>query len=69
MNGNIFAVFTKKDEIMGLYAIAEKIPKSNNLICYMKNCVTFNVCNSWKEAKEIAKQWNESFKNNGLRLL
>ena len=31
LDGNVFAVFTKEDDIIGLYAVAEKIPMNYNL--------------------------------------
>ena len=62
LDGNAFAVFTKEDDIIGLYAVAEKIPMSNNLVGYVKGCKTFNVCKTWKDAQELARQWNEDFK-------
>lgn len=65
MDGNIFAVYTKEDKNIGMCAIAEKIPKSNNLVSYFKRCVTFNVCDTWKEVKEIEKNWNIGFLKNG----
>ena len=65
LNGNVFAVSTKEDDIIGLYATAEKIPKNYNLVDYIKGCKSFNVCNTWKDAKELAKFWNKCFQNNG----
>lgn len=65
MNGNIPVVYTREKENIGLYAIAEMIPKSLNLVNYVQDCKTFNVCDSMKEAKQIAGQWNKEFKANG----
>ena len=45
----------------------EMIPKSLNLVHYVQDCKTFNVCNSMKEAKQIAGQWDEEFKANGKK--
>ena len=64
LNGNVFAVYTKEDDIIGLHAIAEKIPMNYSLVGYTKGCKTFNVCKTWKEAQKLAKLWNESFWNN-----
>ena len=65
LDGNVFAVFTREDDIIGLHAIAEKIPMNYNLIGYTKGCKSFNVCKTWKDAQELAKQWNKDFQNNG----
>ena len=65
LDGNIFAVFTREDDIIGLHAVAEKIPMNYNLVYYTKGCVTFNVCKTWKDAQELARQWNKDFQNNG----
>ena len=61
MNGNLPVVYTREKENIGLYAIAEMI----HLVHYVQDCKTFNVCDSMKEAKRIAGQWNEEFKTNG----
>lgn len=65
LEGNIFAVYTKADDNIGLYAVAEKIPMRINLAHYTRDCKTFNVCKTWKDAQKIAEQWNEDFRNNG----
>ena len=65
LDGNVFAVFTKEDDIIGLHAIAEKIPMNYNLVGYIEGCVTFNVCKTWKDAQELAIKWNKDFQNNG----
>ena len=65
LDGNVFAVFTKEDDIIGLYAIAEKIPMNYNLVGYIEGCKSFNACKTWKDAQELAKQWNKDFLNNG----
>lgn len=65
MKGNIFVVYTKENDRVGLYAMAEKIDRCNNLVGYVKNCETFNVCDSWNEAQEIASEWNKGFVSNG----
>ena len=65
LDGNVFAVFTREDDIIGLQAVAEKIPMNYNLVYYTKGCVTFNVCKTWKDAQKLARQWNKDFQNNG----
>ena len=62
LDGNVFAVLTKEDDIRGLHAIAKKIPMSYNLVHYTKDCKIFIVCKTWKDAQELARQWNEDFK-------
>ena len=62
LDGNVFAVFTREDDIIGLHAIAKKIPMNYNLVGYTKGCKSFNVCKTWKDAQELARQWNEDFK-------
>ena len=47
LDGNVFAVFTREDDIIGLYAVAEKIPMNYNLIGYTKGYKSFNVCKTW----------------------
>ena len=65
LDGNIFAVFTREDDIIGLHATAQKISMSNNLVGYTKGCKSFNVCKTWKDAQALARQWNKDFQNNG----
>lgn len=65
MEGNIFVVYTREKERIGLYAIAEKIPRCENLVGHIRDCKTFNVCSTWREAQEVANQWNDDFKANG----
>lgn len=68
LDGNIFAVYTREREGIGLYAIAERIPMNYNLVGYVQGCKTFNVCKTWKDAQKLAKQWNEDFRNNGNQI-
>lgn len=65
MNGSIPVIYTREKENIGLYAIAEMDPKSINLVHYVQDCKTLNVCDSMKEAKEIEKEWNIRFLKNG----
>ena len=65
LDGNVFAVFTREDDIIGLHATAKKISMSNNLVGYTKGCKSFNVCKTWKDAQALARQWNKDFQNNG----
>ena len=65
LDGNVFAVCTREDDIIGLHAVAEKIPMNYSLVGYTKGCVTFNVCKTWKDAQKLARQWNKDFQNNG----
>ena len=65
LDGNVFAVFTREDDIIGLHATAQKISMSNNLVGYTKGCKTFNVCKTWKDAQVLARRWNKDFQNNG----
>lgn len=69
LDGKLFAVYTVEDKEIGLYAVAEKIPRSNNLVGYFEKCKTFNVCNTWKDAQALAEQWNQDFQNNGSQKL
>lgn len=36
-----------------------------NLVGYIEGCKSFNACKTWKDAQELAKQWNKDFQNNG----
>lgn len=36
-----------------------------NLVGYIEGCKSFNVCKTWKDAQELARQWNKDFQNNG----
>ena len=65
LDGNVFAVFTREDDIIGLHATAQKISMSNNLVGYTKGWKSFNVCKTWKDAQALARQWNKDFQNNG----
>lgn len=65
LDGNVFAVCTREDDIIGLHAVAQKIPMNNNLVGYTKGCKCFNVCKTWKDAQTLARQWNKDFQNNG----
>ena len=50
------------------WATAQKIHRSYNLVGYGGRKVrSINNCNTFKEAKEIARAWNEAFKSNGTR--
>lgn len=70
MNGNIFVVYTYKSKELGLCAMAQKVPACNNLASFCKDygVETLNVVSTWKRASEIAKDWNESFRNNGRQI-
>lgn len=49
-------------------AFAVSTSGCNNLVSLLDSIgglVTANVCNSRKEAEEIARAWNETYKNNG----
>lgn len=53
------------------YATAYKVPQNYNLKSYIdsiSNCLHVNVCDSYKQAKEIAEHWNECYKKNGTYL-
>lgn len=65
LDGKVFVVYTKENETIGLYAAAEKIPMNYNLVGYIEGCKSFNVCKTWKDAQELARQWNKDFQNNG----
>ena len=65
LEGKVFVVYVRDIDELGLYAMAEKIPRSYNLIGYIKDCTTFNVCNTWKDAQRLAGFWNECYRKNG----
>ena len=48
------------------WAVAQKIHRCYNLVGYGgKKVKSINNCSTFKEAKELAKVWNEAFKRNG----
>ena len=52
-------------------AHAFKLRNNQNIVGFDNDypgIVTLNACDSMKEAKEIAKAWNDSFKKNGTFL-
>lgn len=48
-------------------AYVQKWHNSNNLACLLKNSKieSANICDSKKEAQEIAEYWNQCYKRNG----
>ena len=68
LSHNIFYVATKTDSKIGTYAIAGKINASNNL-CGLVACYdTFNICRTYKDAKQLADFWNDCYKKNGKQI-
>lgn len=67
LDGKLFVVMTKEDYLTGMYAIAQKIPRTDNLVHHAAKCKTLNVCKKWKDAKKLEKQWNADFWNNGTQ--
>lgn len=67
MNGNIFIVYTAKQDGIGLCANARKIHSTTNLVgfCRDSRVQSLNVVRTWKEAQTIADQWNEDYRKNG----
>ena len=65
LGGNVFVVYVKDIDGLGLYAMAKKISRNYNLVGYVKDCTTFNVCSTWKDAQRLADFWNECYRKNG----
>lgn len=65
----IFVVFVK--ELDGKnYAVADTIRTGENLVPHIKrhNSKICHLCESRKQAEELAVAWNESYKANGTSL-
>lgn len=65
----IFVVFSI-EQGGKLYAVADAIRTGQNLTAYLQryNSSVCHLCESRKEAEEIAMDWNESYKRNGTSL-
>lgn len=74
MNRNTFFVIEEQEIESGRYvAYAEKVPNCYNLLHYFKprrgmEIISVNACNTWKEAVEIARCWNEGWRKSGKYL-
>ena len=51
------------------WASAERIPRCYNLVgfCRDERVKSMMSCKTFKEAKEIARAWNDTYKANGVR--
>ena len=70
-NKHIPIVYACKNEEGKLYAMYAKVHQSYNLLAFVNcipNVIHVNVCDSYKQAREIAENWNESYKKNGTYL-
>lgn len=68
---NIYAVFSKATAGGKRYAYTEAINiKGNNLyaILRMENADVCEVCETRKQAEEMANRWNEDYKANGTSI-
>lgn len=66
----IFVVLSQ--ELNGKYfAVPDTIPVGENLIAYIKryNSNICHLCESRKQAEDIANAWNESYRQNGTALI
>lgn len=66
----IFVVFAQEQN--GKYfAVADTIRTGQNLTAYIQryNSQACHLCESRKQAKEIAAAWNESYRANGTNLI
>ena len=66
----IFVVF--QQELNGKYfAVADTIRTGQNLSAYIQryNSNVCHLCESRKQAEEIAAAWNESYRANGTNLI
>lgn len=66
----IFVVFSQEQN--GKYfAAADAIRTGENLIAYCRryNSNICHLCESRKQAEQIAREWNESYKRNGTNLI
>lgn len=72
MNKNTFFVVELKNDITGkVFAYAEKVNNCVNLFYHFSkkkgySYVSINSCDTWNEAQEIAKFWNNAYKKNGI---
>lgn len=68
MNKKTFFVISVKTEDGRRYAYADAIQNCNDLFWIFKNIKgleTVNACDTRRDADEIARYWNECYKNNG----
>lgn len=65
----IFVVFSIKQDGK-FYAVADTIRTGENLLAHCKryNSDICHLCESRKQAEEIAAEWNRSYKENGTAL-
>lgn len=66
----IFVVFSQEQN--GKYfAVADTIRTGENLIAYCRryNSNICHLCENRKQAEQIAREWNESYKRNGTNLV
>jgi len=67
MNKKSFYVFTICENGK-FYSYADAIQNCNNLVSIfagIKNLYTANACDTRRQADEIARAWNDSYKQNG----
>lgn len=52
------------------FAKADTIRTGENLLCHIRryNCEVVHLCESRKEAEQIAIEWNNTYKENGTYL-
>lgn len=65
--GNLFVVWDfEKDG--KFWAMAEKIPRSDNIVSHVKtnvSAISMQIFTSWKQAEEIANLYNETYISDG----
>lgn len=66
----IFVVF-QQEQNGKYFAVADTIRTGENLIAYVKryNSEVCHLCESRKQAEEIATAWNEAYRANGTNLI
>lgn len=68
MNKKSYYVFVIKTDEGKRYAYAETIQNCNNIFWMFQNTKSLesvNACDTRRDADEIARYWNETYKNNG----
>lgn len=54
-----------------MYAMADRVPQCSDIFSRLQSVPDLhhaNICDSYKQAKEIADEWNRIFKQNGYYL-
>ena len=70
MNYNTFYVIDQTNDEGKSIAYARKVPNCYNLVGIFKpmtgfKIISVNACDTWREAQEIARDWNDQYIQKG----